>query len=571
VYLQYFGLRENPFSLPPDPHYLYLSRGHQEALAHLQFGLSESGGFVQLTGEVGTGKTLLLRALAERRPSEVDVALILYPVLNVAEFVAAICDELGIPHPGEGAGLKQLIDTLNTHLLNNHARGRRTVLIVDEAQNLSREVLEQVRLLTNLETTKQKLLQIILIGQPELATLLAQQDLRQLAQRITARHRLTALTHEETRDYIAHRCRVAGAGRQLFDSRAIRRVHALSGGVPRLINVICDRALLGAYAREKGVVDARIVQRAAAQVGSTPGRRGHLARVLLPIAAMLAILAAAGWWWRPEWLVSPFIKSEGVATVSSMAPEDGAVAATAATPTNPPTATVATSATAATTVATTATALKPTITLDSLFNDPAITADTESAMKALFGRWNLDYSALAGATGCERALNAGLHCLYKTGTWNNLRRYDRPAIIELQDAAGNKYHVLVAALKPDTVTLEFGERRYEFPVGEVDRYWYGKYLLLWKPPMPEQETLRLGTRSEAVIWLRDALARYRGVPLAPEASDLFDKELQSRLIDFQRRLQLVPDGVAGAITLAQLQKYLPDGSPSLVADATGVH
>ena len=289
--------------------------------------------------------------------------------------------------------------------------------------------------------------------------------------------------------------------------------------------------------------------------------------MLIPTAVMLAILAAAGWWWQPEWLVSLFTKSEGVATVSPMAPEDGAVAAT---PMNLPTATVATSATATTTAATTTTPPKLAITLDSLLNDPAVAADTESAMKALFGRWNLDYSALAGATGCERALNAGLHCLYKTGTWNNLRRHDRPAIIELQDTAGNKYHVLVAALKPETVTLEFGEHQYELPVGEVDRYWYGKYLLLWKPPMPEQETLRLGTRGEAVIWLRDALARYRGEALAPTESDLFDEELQSRLIDFQRGQRLAPDGVAGAITLAQLQKYLPDGSPSLVADATEV-
>jgi general secretion pathway protein A len=566
VYLQYFGLRENPFALPPDPHYLYLGRGHQEALAHLQFGLSESGGFVQLTGEVGTGKTLLLRALAERQPREVDVALILYPVLNVAEFVAAICDELRIPHPGDRASLKRLIDALNAHLLQNHARGRRTVLIVDEAQNLSREVLEQVRLLTNLETTKQKLLQIILIGQPELAGLLAQQDLRQLAQRITARHRLTALTHEETRDYIVHRCRVAGAARPLFDRGAIRRVHALSGGIPRLINVICDRALLGAYAREKAVVDARTVRRAAAQVGSTPGRKGYLARMLLPMAAMLALAAAAGWWWQPE-LVSRFTRNESGAAVSPVAPENGAAAATA---TNLPAATPAAGATATAIAATVTAAPKPAITLDSMFINPDVSADTESAMKALFGRWNLDYSALAGATGCERALNAGLHCIYDTGTWNNLRRYDRPAIIELQDAAGNKYHVLVAALKPETVTLEFGERQHEFPVAEVDRYWYGKYLLLWKPPAPEQETLRLGARGEAVIWLRDALARYRGEPLAPQASDLFDRELQSRLIDFQRRMRLAPDGVAGAITLAQLRKYLPDGSPSLAAAAAEV-
>jgi len=561
VYLQYFGLRENPFSLPPDPHYLYLSRGHQEALAHLQFGLSEGGGFVQLTGEVGTGKTLLIRALAERQPRDVDVALILYPVLNVAEFIVSICDELRIPHPGENASLKQLIDTLNAHLLKNHARGRRTVLIVDEAQNLSREVLEQVRLLTNLETTKQKLLQIILIGQPELASLLAQQDLRQLAQRITARYRLRALTREETGDYIVHRCRVAGASRPLFNQAAIHRVHALSGGVPRLINVICDRALLGAYAGDKAVADARIVQRAAAQVGSAPHqRRGYLMHLLFPAAALLTILVAVGWWWRPEWLVSAFVRSESIANVSASASEDGDVPATSATSAITPAPPAATSATAA--------AAKPTVTLESLLTSPDVSVDTESAMKILFERWDLDYTALAGTTGCERASNAGLHCLYKTGTWNNLRSYDRPAVIELQDAAGNKYHVLVAALKPDSVTLEFGARRYEFPMGEVDRYWYGKYLLLWKPSIPAKETLRLGMRGEAVIWVRDALARYRGEPLAPEASDLFDTQLQSQLIDFQRRLRLAPDGVVGEITLAELRKYLPDASPTLVADAT---
>src|SRR3989344_2534467 len=268
MYLRYFGLRENPFSIPPDPHYLYLSRGHQEAFAHLQYGLGESGGFVQLTGEVGTGKTLLVRALVERLPEFVDVALILYPVLTVAEFVAAICDELCIPRPAKFSTLKQLIDALNAHLLQSHAQGRHTVLIIDEAQNLSREVLEQIRLLTNLETTKQKLLQIILIGQPELSSLLAQRDLRQLAQSITARYRLTALTREETCYYIVHRCRVAGGRASLFNLSAMRRVHALSGGIPRLINIICDRALLGAYTREKTVVDAGLVNRAAAEVGS---------------------------------------------------------------------------------------------------------------------------------------------------------------------------------------------------------------------------------------------------------------------------------------------------------------
>jgi general secretion pathway protein A len=299
MYLQYFGLYENPFSIPPDPRYLYLSRGHQEALAHLQYGLGESGGFVQLTGEVGTGKTLLIRSLGERLPKDVDVALVLYPVLTVAEFVAAICDDLRVPHPGGQASLKKLIDALNTHLLQSHARGRRTMLIIDEAQNLSREVLEQIRLLTNLETTKQKLLQIILIGQPELVGLLAQPDLRQLAQRITARYRLTALTREETCYYIGHRCRVAGGRALLFNMSAMRRVHALSGGIPRLINIICDRSLLGAYTREKTVVDTGIVNRAAAEIGSFTRSSRWRARAPSAAVALTAVLIArshlAGW------------------------------------------------------------------------------------------------------------------------------------------------------------------------------------------------------------------------------------------------------------------------------------
>lgn len=564
MYLQYFGLYENPFSIPPDPRYLYLSRGHQEALAHLQYGLGESGGFVQLTGEVGTGKTLLIRALGERLPKDVDVALVLYPVLTVTEFVAAICDELRVPHPGGQASLKQLIDALNAHLLQSHAHGRRTMLIIDEAQNLSREVLEQIRLLTNLETTKQKLLQIILIGQPELVGLLAQPDLRQLAQRITARYRLTALTREETCYYIGHRCRVAGGRALLFNMSAMRRVHALSGGIPRLINIICDRSLLGAYTREKTVVDTSVVNRAAVEIGSFAGPSRWLTwPVLTPAAALTAILITTGWLWWPGWRQPspPDDKAVVAASVDAVpavnVARDNAVAATVPEPG------------AATTVGEVSAGnpSKPVTTLESLLTDPAQATDTDSAMKGLFERWSLNYASLVGGTGCERALNAGLHCVYKTGTWNNLRSYNRPAVIELQDAAGGKHHVLVAELTADAVSLVIGGQPHEFPVSEVGRYWFGKYLLLWKPPMPEQEMLRLGDRGDAVIWLRDALARYRGEPLAAESNELFDKELQAQLREFQSRHRLMPDGVAGPITLVQLQIYLPGKSPALVADA----
>jgi len=220
MYTQYFGLKENPFALSPDPRYLYLSQRHQDALAHLMYGITGGGGFVQLTGEVGTGKTLMIRAMLLRLPDTVDVALVLYPFLSVRDFMVALCDDLRIKRPAENS-LKTLIDTLNTFLLENHAKGRRTVLIVDEAHRLNREVLEQIRLLTNLETTKEKLLQIILVGQPELNSLLARPDMRQLAQRVTARYNLQALLPAETRAYVRHRCQVAGAETPLFKPMAL--------------------------------------------------------------------------------------------------------------------------------------------------------------------------------------------------------------------------------------------------------------------------------------------------------------------------------------------------------------
>jgi type II secretory pathway predicted ATPase ExeA len=251
VYDSYFGLTELPFSIAPDPRYLYLSDGHREALAHLLYGIGAGGGFLQLTGEVGTGKTTVCRALLEQLPPEVDVAMVFNPALTAVELLATVCEELHIEHPRETTSFKVLGDALYRYLLDAHARGRRTVIIIDEAQNLGREVLEQIRLLTNLETTREKLLQVILIGQPELRQLLTRPDLRQLAQRVTARYHLKPFSERETRAYIHHRLRVAGQRRPIFDRRAIRAVHRHARGIPRLINTICDRALLGAYARPR--------------------------------------------------------------------------------------------------------------------------------------------------------------------------------------------------------------------------------------------------------------------------------------------------------------------------------
>ncbi len=248
MYQAFFGLNEIPFSIAPNPQFLFLSDRHREALTHLTYGLGETGGFVLLTGEVGTGKTTVSRCLLKQLPETTDTAFILNPSLTELELLATLCDELGIQY-GDKPTLKQLTDLISQFLLNNHQQGRHTLLIIDEAQHLRAEVLEQLRLLTNLETDTKKLLQIILIGQPELQQLLQRQELRQLAQRITARYHLMPLTQEEVGLYVQHRLQVAGRHQPLFSSSAIKALHKYSGGIPRLVNLLCERALMAAYGR----------------------------------------------------------------------------------------------------------------------------------------------------------------------------------------------------------------------------------------------------------------------------------------------------------------------------------
>src|SRR5918993_4293843 len=305
MYTSFFGLGEKPFAITPDPRYLFMSERHAEALAHLLYGINEAGGFIQLTGEVGTGKTTVIRSLLEQLPGHAEVALILNPRVTPAEFLLTICEELHLPVPEHGRdSTKSLMDLLGHYLLEAHARGRRVVLIVDEAQNLGPQTLEQVRLLTNLETATTKLLQIILIGQPELRVLLDQADLRQLAQRITGRYHLSPLTRDETAGYVKHRMRVAGATAEAFTPGALKEVHRLSNGIPRVINVVCDRALLGAFTREDHRVGAAFVRQAAAEVYGRPVPAPWLRWATIgAVTAALALVGVGAWTYlanRPE-------------------------------------------------------------------------------------------------------------------------------------------------------------------------------------------------------------------------------------------------------------------------------
>jgi general secretion pathway protein A len=562
MYLSFFGLNEKPFAITPDPRYLYLSERHAEALAHLLYGINEAGGFVQLTGEVGTGKTTVIRSLLAQTPKNAEIALILNPRMTASEFLLTICEELGIGVPDSATGsLKDLVDILSHYLLRAHGTGSRIVLVVDEAQNLAPEVLEQVRLLTNLETNTQKLLQIILIGQPELRELLDRNELRQLAQRITGRYHLHPLTHQETIAYVRHRLRVAGATSDIFTPYALSEVHRLAGGVPRVINVICDRALLGAYTQDRHRVTTSTVRRSATEVF---GRR--IAPWWLPwtgVAATLAVLLIGV---IAMWQVAPW---GGPASPTRAAPDSpGApsaptksTAAAATPPSTPPATAIATSTPPATGAATS--------TLATLLRAHAGETDPDGAFNKLFAIWGVHY--VAGSTDpCTQAAQQGLECFVQRGSFAQLRLYNRPAILMLNDDAGMPHQVVLSGLDDEHARINLGGATHAIGIGDLSRYWFGDFVLLWRPDT-HLKPLSLGMRGEDVRRLRQRLQRVEGVRNSDPESDVFDAELGQLVRDFQRAHRLTVDGVAGVQTLVVLNSATaaPDSPLLLVASLHG--
>jgi general secretion pathway protein A len=538
MYTSFFGLNEKPFAITPDPRYLYLSERHTEALAHLAYGISEAGGFIQLTGEVGTGKTTVLRSLLQQLPPHCDVALILNPRVTPAEFLLAICDELHVKVPeGSEGSVKALVDLLTHFLLDAHGRSRRIVLMVDEAQNLDAEVLEQVRLLTNLETATQKLLQIILIGQPELREVLARPELRQLAQRITGRYHLEALRKRETIAYIRHRARVAGASRDLFTGGALRELHRLSGGVPRIINVIADRALLGAYTREEPVVDGAMVRKAASEVYGRP--------VLAPWLRWLAIgggITGAALLAFVLWRALPaFDAPEPPATAAAATPDDAPAAASAPAP-------------------------LPTEPLGAVLSRDAAATSPDVAFNSLFTLWGAAYQP-GGALACDQAVAQGLSCLWQRGSLAQLKLINRPAILSLVDDQGAPHQVVLQELDDGGARIRVGTAETRVPIAELAEYWFGEFLVLWKPQAGEIRPLRAGMRGDDVRWLRNGLEQLFGLPATPDG-DYFDAELEEMVENFQRSHRLAVDGVAGLQTLIVLDSALgTPGTPTLAQAA----
>ncbi len=560
MYEAHFGLTERPFSIAPDPRYVYLSQAHEDALAHLLYGVGAGGGFVQLTGEVGTGKTTLIRSLIEQLPDKVSLALIFNPRLSPRELVATLCDELHIDYARDEASVKDLIDRLNARLLGSFAEGRRTVLVIDEAQALDTEVLEQVRLLTNLETNREKLLQIVLVGQPELRDSLGRPELRQLAQRITARYHLEPLTLEDTRNYLLHRLSVAGAKRPLFSDAAVREIHRASGGVPRLINVIADRALLGAYAEGSERVERGLVRKAAGQVRGESGGGRHRAGLgwgrAAAAALVLALGVVAGWWLGGggETAQAPPVLAAAVGdgppvTAESAEPQPS-TPAPAAVPEAAPTQEMSVPA-APKTAPAVAPAPPPSFT-DWLVSNGSVT-DSRTALSALFAAWGKAFRP-NGRPGCAVARETGLRCLLDRGNWTSLAHLDRPAVIQVRDVQGRKHQLALVGLDGRLARFQIGDHRISFPRTAVEPFWQGDFLLLWALP-PEVPTglIRPGDRGKAVLWLRDRLAEVTGRRVAAQADpQLFDRPLAQQLRRFQAERGITQDGIVGEQTLIQL-------------------
>ena len=574
MYAPYFGLSREPFSLAPDPRFLYLSERHREALAHLLYGVGGGGGFVLLTGEIGAGKTTVARCFLEQLPAHCVVAYIFNPCLSVIELLQTVCSEFGLPTLPPGASVKAHVDALNTFLLQAHAQGRHALLVIDEAQALEAPVLEQLRLLTNLETSERKLLQIILIGQPELRTMLAEPGLEQLAQRVIARYHLGPLTAAETRQYVEHRLAVAGLQGPLpFDTSALAAIHRCTAGVPRRINLLADRALLGAYSQQRRQVGRAMVLSAAQEVfdrarphagGRASRRRGPLLAAGLAGAAAVAALAYGGWVQHTDaesMRVSAAMAAAGAASTavsvaaaaaasaSAAAPAAASVAASAAAPGLPPE--VAASAALQAAAAPVVPTASPQETLAALMASAHAVEGT--AWRELALRWNV---AIGDGEPCRAAAQAQLACFQSgNGGLTMLRQLQRPVVLPLRDGSGPRLYAVLVALGERQATLQVDARQFDVPLATLTQVWRGDFFTFWRVPPGWRAGAGIAAAGAPMAWQRQLRQQ-----LEPA---LLLRPWPEQVAAFQALRGLPVDGQAGPLTLMQLNRSVGVEEPQL--------
>jgi len=539
MYNHYFQLKHAPFSIAPDPRYLFMSERHREALAHLLYGIGSGGGFVLLTGEIGAGKTTVCRCFIEQIPDNCRLAYIFNPRLNAEELLQTICDELHIALPPGVSGVKSHVDAINRHLLESHAQGLNNVLVIDEAQNLSSEVLEQLRLLTNLETSERKLLQIILIGQPELRTMLARPELEQLAQRVIARYHLGPLSEQETGAYIAHRLAVSGAAGMPFPPGLTPVVHRLTHGVPRRINLLCDRALLGAYVENSPQVTRAILLKSAEEVfAGEPAARKPLRWPLLAGGALAGVaISAAAWQMLPQQQAQPATAQAAPAAVQQVA-------------------------------------ARPAPTTAQIKAAPAAGADfaagksENDALRALAALWGPSFAGIAGASPkatCDAAQRANLRCHQGRGGLYELRLLDRPAVVTLHDGPRTGYAVL-AGMDEGSVLLAVDGRRERVAIPAFVSRFGGEFTTFWRMPGAFRDVVGQGDRGPDVDWIAQRLAGLNKTT-APALDQPLDARTQEWLRAFQAAQDLKADGVAGPRTYMRLNQLSGVVEPRLLAAA----
>lgn len=543
MYASYFGLKQEPFSIAPDPRLLFMSEQHREALAHLLYGVQGGGGFVLLTGDIGTGKTTVCRSFLEQVPAHVNLAYIFNPKLTVLELLETVCHEFGVPLPPRRdlfPTVKDYIDPLNAFLLEAHAAGRNNVLVIDEAQNLAPEVLEQLRLLTNLETSERKLLQIILIGQPELREMLARPELEQLAQRVIARYHLHALAEADSAQYVRHRMEVCGLQRPLpFDRKALHRVHVASGGVPRRINLLCDRALLGAYASGQANVSRAVVDRAAAEVfpraaRSTPAWR----RTALAAGAGVAIGAGL--------LAGATYMADSGAGTGAAPPVQPVVAAPA------PAAPAAVPVAAAATVPAVAPAAPPA-------PPPTLLRDEDEAWRELAQAWNLP---VPEGDPCRTLAKQQVQCFSKTLNLSLIRQLARPGIVTLDAATGQPSYAILWSLNEQSATLRAAGTEQTVTLAALAQRWDGDFATLWRAPEGYRERPRDGAGGPAIEWVATRLATVKGAT-PPAGKAVLNPALKAEVKAFQLAQGLPADGRPGPLTYMQLNRATGVDEPRL--------
>ncbi|MGH6637574.1 MAG: ExeA family protein, partial [Polaromonas sp.] len=515
---------------------------HREALAHLLYGLGGGGGFVLLTGEIGTGKTTVCRCFLEQIPANCNVAYIFNPKLTVVELLQSICDEFHVSVPQKDRlppTVKDYLDPLNAFLLQAHAAGQNNVLIIDEAQNLSAEVLEQLRLLTNLETSERKLLQIVLIGQPELRTMLQRPELEQLAQRVIARYHLDALTPAETAQYIQHRLEVSGLKHALpFDRKGLKRIHQLARGVPRRINLLCDRALLGAFAGGQAAVSRAIVDKAANEVFDPPVRAVSSAWRWRRSLALVGLSVAAG---------AGLVAMTRLVTPAPRAPEIAAVAA----PTVAAAPVAIASAAAAAADATTAQPAPP--------SPPTLLRDENQAWRELAQAWKLSPGE---GDPCQALPREQVRCFSNSTSLALIRQLGRPGIVTLDRQSGAPSYALLTALTESSATLRAGGTEQTVTRAALAARWQGDFSTLWRSPAGYSGSIVDGQGGPVVEWVAARLAAANGAaPLA--GRPVLDAALKARVRAFQLAQGLPGDGRLGPLTFMQLNRTAGVDEPRL--------